>query len=231
MKVSVIVPNHGRDITPIKNVVECMPEVEFLEVDLGFERSYQRNIGIAQAKGDYIFILDSDQLPTGELIRECIDIMDDYPECGGIYIPETIVGSDWFSKLRNYERNFYTSTCIDVIRFVRREGCPFFDETLCGPEDADWELRIDGKRDTSKNHLFHFDRISLMNYLKKKAYYTKSMDKFLEKHPNAKVLQFWYRCFGVFFENGKWLRLFRHPIMAIKLYILVFIRGIIYVKR
>ena len=76
MKVSVIVPNHGRDISSIKKVVDNMPDVEFLEVDLGFERSYQRNIGIAQAKGEYIFILDSDQLPTETLILECIHIME-----------------------------------------------------------------------------------------------------------------------------------------------------------
>jgi len=231
IKVSIIVPNHGRDISATIQAVKGMPGVELIELDLMLERSKQRNIGINKAKGEYIFILDSDQVPTRELVLECIYIMEAYPTCQGIYIPEIILGDDWFTRLRKFERQFYTSTPIDVVRFVRANNCPMFDETLTGPEDADWDLRIKGEKRQSQNPLYHDDNITWREYLKKKSYYTRSMRKFLKKNPDAKVLKFTYRCFGVFMENGKWRQLLKHPILAIKLYILIFVRGIIYLRK
>lgn len=232
MKVSVVVPNHGRDISAIKKVTDALPGlVELLEIDVGLERSAQRNIGIRQAKGEYIFILDSDQVPTVELIEECIAIMERVPGCNGIYIPEIIRGDDWFTKLRSYERQFYTATPIDVVRFVRKSVCPLFNEDMSGPEDADWDLRIPPVKLQSQHPLYHDDRIPPLQYISKKAYYTRSMRIFLKENPDAKVLKFWYRVFGVFMENGKWRQLVKHPIMAFKLYCLIFIRGIIYLKK
>jgi len=231
IKVSIVVPNHGRDISAIRKVADSMEEVELLEVDLGLERSAQRNIGICSANGDYIFILDSDQVPTKPLIYECISMMERIPGLNGIFIPEIIRGDDWFTKLRNYERQFYTNTPIDCVRFVRKEKCPFFNEDMSGPEDADWDLRIPPIKLQSKHPLYHDDRIPFLDYIKKKAYYTRSMRKFHEENPDAKVLKFAYRVFGVFMERGKWKQLVKHPIMAIQLYMLIFIRAIIYLRK
>jgi len=231
IKVSVVVPNHGRDISAIRKVCDQMANVELLEIDEGKERSEQRNMGMMQAQGAYIFVLDSDQVPTQDLIWECIWIMGSNPGCNGIYIPEIILGSDPFTKLRIYERQFYTSTCIDVVRFVRRKMAPLFDESMSGPEDADWDLRIPPLKLTSKLPLYHDDQIQLGDYLKKKGYYAESMRRFAELHPGAKVLKFWYRVFGVFMEHGKWKLLVKHPIMAFKMYSLIFLRAVIYLKR
>lgn len=232
IKVSVVVPNHGRDISAIREVTDYMSEyVELIEVDVGKERSAQRNIGIEKAKGEFIFVLDSDQVPSTILIDECLDIMKKNPGCNGIFIPETIRGDDWFTRLRNFERQFYTGTCIDVVRFVRKSICPMFDDSMSGPEDADWDLRIPPIKLTSTNDLYHDDNISLFTYLKKKAYYTKSMNRFQELHPDARVLKAWYRVFGVFLEHGKWKRLLKHPFMAIKLYLLILARAIIYLRK
>ena len=231
VKVSVVVPNHGRDISAIRRVTDYMDYVELIEVDVGKERSAQRNIGIEKAQGEFIFVLDSDQVPSTMLIDECLELMRKNPACNGIFIPETIRGDDWFTRLRNYERQFYTGTCIDVVRFVRKFACPLFDESMSGPEDADWDLRIPPIKLTSFNDLYHDDQISLGNYLKKKAYYTKSMRRFQELHPGAKVLNPWYRAFWVFVEHGKWKQLLKHPIMALKLYALVFLRAIIYMRK
>ena len=231
MKVSVIVPNHGRDISPIRHVVNHMEGVELLEIDVGKERSVQRNMGIKAAKGEFLFILDSDQIPTVDLISECVEMMERVPGLNGIYIPEIILGSNWFTRLRNYERQFYTATPIDVVRFVRKSICPLFNENMSGPEDADWDLRIPPIKLQSKFSLWHDDRVSFFDYIKKKSYYTRSMQEFHKENPDAKVLRPWYRCFGVFVENGKWKQLVKHPILAAQLFILIFIRAIIYLKK
>ena len=182
MLISVVVPNNGRDISAIKECVKNMAGVELIEVDLGFERSVQRNIGIDQARGEYILILDSDQVVTPALLYECVETMRENPDVAGLYIPEQIIGKDWFTRLRNFERRFYTGTVIDCVRFVRRP-CLAFDVDITGPEDADWDIRIGGKRMITNFPLYHHDNITLMDYIKKKSYYVPGQKVFADKHP------------------------------------------------
>lgn len=229
--VSVIIPKTRKE-----DISECLetiqdqtyPHVETIVVDEGLERSLQRNIGISRAKGEFLLFLDADQFISMFLIEECVSRMRKDDEVKGIYIPEIIVTSGWFGKLRNWERQFYTSTEIDCVRFVRSKGCPLFDCGLTGPEDSDWDKKIGGKRAVSYHNLYHRDNVGVFKYLEKKAYYSKSMKAYESKWPNAKVLQFKYRCWTVFTENGKWVRLLKSPHKAIAVYILIFVRGVIY---
>jgi len=77
---------------------------------------------------------------------------------------------------------------------------------------------------------------NLKRYLKKKAYYAKSFDNYINKwgkdDPDVKK-QFgvWYRFFGVFTENGKWWRLVKHPILAMGTFTLRFLVGLQYLLR
>lgn len=224
MKVSVVVANHNRDITKLK---ESLPlHVEFIEINMGMERSAQRNIGIQRATGDIVIWLDSDQYLSDGLVDEIKDKI----RCGytAVYIPETITTKGFFGYLRNWERQFYTGTAIDVPRAVLRSHCPLFDETMSGPEDSDWGNRIKGMKATTKRCLYHQDDEKFISFLKKKAYYSKSMARYKEKWPDDKVLKFWWRCFGVFFEDGKYKRVLRRPDLFICVMGLIFLRGVIY---
>lgn len=198
-------------------------------IDIGKERSYQRNLGIKQAKGNYFLILDSDQSISSNLIHECVVYMHRGYSC--VYIPEIIIAKSFFGKVRIFERWFYTGTAVDVPRFVKRDACPMFDEDMSGPEDADWGNRIPGKRTISKSVFYHNDDIGIIEYFKKKAYYSKSMKKFIDRNPNDKVLNPFYRCFLVFVENGKWKKLVMHPILTMCLICLITVRGIIYLCK
>jgi hypothetical protein len=77
---------------------------------------------------------------------------------------------------------------------------------------------------------------NLGKYLKKKGYYATSFDTYIKKwgenDPDIKKqLGLSYRYFGVFFENGKWLKLFAHPILALGMFLLRFMVGLKFLLR
>jgi glycosyltransferase involved in cell wall biosynthesis len=231
-KVSVIIPKRkGEDITLTLLALadSVYRNFEIIVVDKGLERSAQRNIGIKKANGEYYLILDSDQHPTPHLIRECVKLM----EIGysAVYIPEYLMTKGWFGRLRNWERQFYTATPIDAVRFVRAKCCPKFDETMSGPEDSAWDRQVEGIRTTSENYILHYENVGFWGYFRKKAYYAKSMKRFAELYPNDKVLNWKWRCFKVFFEQGKWKKVLRRPDLMILVWLMILIRGVIYLWK
>lgn len=77
---------------------------------------------------------------------------------------------------------------------------------------------------------------NLNQYLEKKAYYSQDMDKYIEKWGNKdpdirKQLGMWYRFFGVFFEKGKWKTLLGKPHLALGMYGLRFLVGVVFFSR
>ena len=227
--VSIIIPTHqGRNLDQVLGAIAKSEyrNVEVVVVSEGKERSAQRNIGIDRAKGQYLLFLDSDMVITPTLIRNCLSLI---YHCHGIYIPEIIKTKGLFGRVRNWERQFYTGTAVDAVRFVRADKCPRFDEGMSGPEDSDWDRRIEHKMVLKNDCFYHYEDIGFIGYFKKKAYYAESMNKFNKANPGDKVVNFKYRCWTVFTENGKWKRLF-HPFVFI-LALTIFLRGLIYLRR
>ncbi len=228
LKTSIVVANHGRNLSVLKTSLPG--NVEFIEVNVGLERSVQRNIGIKAAKGDIILWLDSDQSLSLGLVEE-IEAILRHGFYKSVYIPEIILAKSFFGKIRAFERTFYDATAVDVPRAVLKSVCPLFNEELNGPEDADWGNRIPGMRAITRRPLYHHDDIGFLEYFRKKNYYAKSMKKYAELNPTDRVLDFKYRCFTIFVENGKWKKLVRHPILAIGILFIIFLRGIIYLRN
>jgi glycosyltransferase involved in cell wall biosynthesis len=210
--------------------------------DHGPERSAQRNFGVKQASGKYILYLDADMILSPCVVKECVD------KCEregliALYIPEIITGKGFWIKVRDFERSFYNATLIDCVRFVRKDKfleIGGFDENLTGPEDWDFDRRMRqlGNADIINSPIYHNEgKIHFKKYLDKKSYYCKSFDAYIKKWGQddstvKKQLGSWYRLFGVFIEGGKWKKLVRHPILAIGMFILRFMLGIMYcVKR
>jgi len=227
--VSIIIATHKGAERQTHNLVESIKassyrNYEIIVVNEGKERSTQRNIGIKKAKGEYIFWPDSDWVISPWLLFECVMMM---KKCDALYIPENIKTPGLFAYIRNWERQFYNGTCIDVVRFVKRDHCPLFDESLFGPEDTDWDRRVTGKRDITWISYDHYDNVGFKNYFRKKSYYAQSMDRFEKKNKDDKILDPLWRCFGVFFEDGKWKRVLKRPDLFLAVMVIIAIRGVI----
>lgn len=229
--ISIVVPTHGyRDLSNLKNSIEnsLYKNFELIIVNKNQERSIQRNFGIDQSQGEFLLWLDSDQSISPILLNECISMMQKGYDA--LYIPEVIIVNSFFGKIRAFERTFYTGTPIDCVRFLRFP-CPRFDTELHGPEDSDFDRKVEGKRGITKNVLYHHDDIQMCEYFSKKAYYAESLKKFSEKWPNDKCLNLKYRCWTVFIENGKWKKLLRRPILTLGILFIILVRGLIYVTK
>ena len=228
--VSVIIPTHKGAEKQTERCVQSVKQSNYKHIQLivineGFERSRQRNLGIERANGQYLLFLDSDMYIHPFLIDECITLLEVYD---ALYIPEIITTKGFFGRFRNWDRHFFIGTVIDVPRFVRAKDCPNFDIELSGPEDAAWDRRGVWRRGLTEFPLYHDDNVGVLGYLKKKAYYSKSMRRYAEKWKNDKAIDFWYRCIGVYTENGKWRLLIKKPHYTVALWVLLLIRGIIY---
>lgn len=209
--------------------------------DFGPERSAQRNFGLRKATGDYLLYLDCDMSLSKGVIAEAVS------KCvagsfAALYIPEKVKGEGFWAKVRDFERGFYNATPIDCVRFIRRDKfleAGDFDESLTGPEDWDFDRRVRqaGKVAIIDSPIFHDEsRFNLKGYLNKKIYYAGWLDKYIRKWGKddpivKKQLGFWYRYFGVFIENNKWIRLFLHPLLSTGMYFLKVCVGLQYLKH
>ena len=208
----------------------------------GPERSSQRNYGAEKATGKYYLYLDADMTLSPILIEEAVKILGKNPAIVGLYIPEIVIGNSFLSKVRQFERSFYNATAIDCVRFVRITALKKvggFDTTMTGPEDWDFTKKIKrlGRVAIIKSPKYHNESdITISSYVKKKSYYIKSLDAYVNKWGKddsdiKKQVGLWYRFFGVFFENGKWRRVLTQPHLFIAVLILRFLIGKAYLTR
>ena len=221
----IVVDNNSHDRT--KKIASRFTPLVY---DWGPERSAQRNFGIEKARGKYLLYLDADMILSRNVIAECFDKSEE-EKLVALYIPEKIIGRGVWIKVRKFERGFYNETCIDAVRFIRRQSAREingFDEDLNGPEDWDFDRRINtiGKVGIINACLFHNEvRFNISEYLRKKIYYLNGFPRYIEKWGRSDEIirkQFgaYYRLLVVFIENGKWKKLIHHPLLTTGMYIL-----------
>jgi glycosyltransferase involved in cell wall biosynthesis len=232
----IVVDNNSTDET--KDIARQYTDKVY---NYGPERSAQRNFGARQARGEYILYLDADMILSFAVISECVKTCEEKSAIA-LYIPERITGSGFWIKARDFERGFYNATCIDAVRFIRKDKfleVGGFDETLTGPEDWDFDRRIKPKGRTAiigspfNNNEVNF---RLKKYIKVKLFYARTFDSYINKWGKndsllKKQLGFRYRYFGVFLEKWKVFRLLSHPVLTIKMYLLRLLIGLMYISK
>ncbi len=209
--------------------------------DKGPERSAQRNFGAEKASGTYILYLDADMILSEKVISECVTkIKED--QAIGLYIPEVIVGSGFWIKVRNFERSFYNETCIDAVRFILKEKfieIGGFDPNFFVAEDWDLDRRLSSKYNllAITANIFHNEgRFSIIKYLNKKSHYSTAFSGYINKWGKndriiKKQLGVYYRFLGVFVEKGKWKKLIKHPLLSLSMWLLRLFVGLSFLAK
>jgi glycosyltransferase involved in cell wall biosynthesis len=227
----ILVDNASSDRT----VELARPRLDQLLV-CGPERSAQRNEGVRIARAPLVMYLDADMRLSPTVVEEALALLAAQPDVVALYIPEIVIGSGYWIRVRNFERGFYDATVIDAVRVVRRAAflaIGGFDLSLCGPEDWDLDRRLleHGTLRLIRAPLYHDEgAFNLRRYIRKKMYYARSFAAYAAKwhndHVVRKQLGAWYRFVGVFIEDGKWRRLLRHPLLTAGMYLLRALVGV-----
>ena len=234
----IVVDNHSTDKTnavakKLADKIYLLPRGKWVKNP----RGAQLNFGVAKSHGEIIFFPDADMTFDKKLLEEALDIIHK-KKIDALYIPEVIRGKGFFGKIRNFERSFYNTTCIDAVRIVTKklyQKVDGFDDKNIrfGPDDWDFTKRIKRLTDRisiTKNKLYHHEEnLKMATYFSKKSNYSQSFKEYIAKwgtdDPDIKK-QFGlvYRYFTVYIENGKW----RYFISALQLTIgMYFIRSIV----
>ncbi len=151
----------------------------------GGERSIQRNFGIKKSKFEKILFLDSDMIISKNLIKKINDKLDEYD---AIYIEEMILGENLFNKIRRHERKLYSGTYIDCVRAFKKKifnKVGGFDESLTGPEDWDFNNKINLKY---KTHLLEIKKINFNGKVSENNY----IDTFIKN--NISINELYSQC-------------------------------------
>mgnify|MGYP003820445855 CR=1 FL=1 len=149
----IVVDNASTDDT--KAIARRSTELVF---DKGPERSAQRNFGmLSVATGTYVMFLDADMILSKTVVRRAVEKLGQGRHVA-LFIPEIVLGSDYFPSVRRFERSFYDGTVIDGVRIIRKDSFAAvggFDTSLTGPED--WDLDKKLKRIGSIGLLSRYD--------------------------------------------------------------------------
>lgn len=136
---TIVVDNNSVDAT--RDLAEKYTKKIYI---LGPERSKQRNFGmIEKAQGEYVIYIDADMILSPILIESCVNFIKK-TKSKALHIEEIVLGKNYLSTVRRFERGFYSGTVIDGARFfhqptfVKSGG---FDENLfVKGSGEDWDI-------------------------------------------------------------------------------------------
>lgn len=222
----IVVDNNSSDKT--SHIAKIFTNKVF---NFGPERSAQRNFGAEKAQGSYFLFLDADMQLTKNVVKECIELMQNDEKIGAINIPEISIGSNFWENIKAYERSFYNKEgdiITDAARFFKREvfeKIKGYDEKITGPEDwdiTDRVLKNGFKIGRVEAKIYHLERIpSLFSLLKKKFYYGLDVHKYLGKQKisiiGPKTIYFLRPSF---YKNPN--KIFSHPILFVAMFMMLF---------
>lgn len=192
------------------------------------ERTTAKNYASRKANGTFVLFIDSDMVLEPTVIEQCVKAMQ-APDVGGIVIPEKSTGLGFWVKVRDFERSFYYGTKVESARFFRTNDVlevGGFDEEVIMYEESTLPQRIEkiGLKTSVRVSSFIIhdeDNFQLINWLRKKRYYSYSAKMYTQKYKSYSQQQLGVRNrAGIYIGNRNWITLVKHPILGIGLVIL-----------
>ncbi len=187
-KVSVIIPAYNKAELTVKAVISVLRQtydnIEIIVVDDGsidntraklrvydyfykINYMYQenkgacnaRNLGIRLASGDYIALLDCDDIYYPEKIAKSVKYLEENPDCGFVYTNAYLIDAndEWVSNYSDLGQKqndeivselFFNNVICNSTSVVRKEcfeKVGLFDEKIFIPADWDMSLRLSEK--------------------------------------------------------------------------------------
>ncbi len=212
----IVVDNHSTDDSA--NIAAASGARVF---QAGPERSAQRNAGIREARGSFVFIADSDMAFEPDVIAQCVERI---RSANAVAVPEISHGKGFWSACKSFERSFYVDDAtVSAARFFRKEdvlSAGGYDDRLLGGEDWDLSMRVVGQGVLGFTQAYiHHDegRIGLLQSFRKKRYYGAGVRRFLAKHGQEGWKRMSPARAGVFKQPA---RLAAHPFLTAGMFVL-----------
>lgn len=219
--VSIIVPSYNSAATiqtcldSVKN--QTYPNIEIIVVDksstdgtreaaaragvrlltAGPERSCQVNAGVKEARGQYVYRVDSDFIVGKDVVAECVESCEKYNLEGVVVHNSSDPTVSFWSKVRKFERDMHKKSSTNVaLRFVRTTvwiDLGGLDESLVAGEDYDFHNRF-----VRKGYAFSFSESgeihlgepkTLSDVVRKHYSYGKTLLKFARRDPLLASIQ------------------------------------------
>jgi glycosyltransferase involved in cell wall biosynthesis len=180
---TIVVDNASSDAT-----LEIASRFECSVLEIGPERSAQRNHGARNAGGTHLLFVDSDMVLEPNVVADCVFAA--RSGATAAIIPEVSFGEGFWARCKRLERSCYVGDDdIEAARFYERElfvRLGGFDEELNGPEDWDLSRRAAsaGAGIARVPSLIRHDEghLELADLLRKKFRYGKSYPAYRRKH-------------------------------------------------
>jgi glycosyltransferase involved in cell wall biosynthesis len=180
-------------------------------------RAKARNIGILHAHGRFVLCIDSDMKLTRNVIKDCVSIFQRHRKIGGVVIPERSVGSNFWSKVRDFERSFYIGTDVESARFFPRdialkakgyeENVVFYEESTLPQKIAALGYNV---KPRITSYILHHEPRPIY-WLKKKYEYAKTLRIYFNKYNASQQANIIYR--ALLFLRDK--RFYSKPLLAL----------------
>jgi glycosyltransferase involved in cell wall biosynthesis len=211
------------------NTIHIVQKYDVKIFPMSGERTRAKNFGLTNSSSDFVLFVDSDMVLEKTVIEECVAVIPSDVSIGGVIIPERTIGNGFWVKVRDFERKMYYGTKIESARFFKKElavRVGGFDEDVVFYEESILPQKIEelGYSVTTRIRAFishDENNFDLLKWLRKKRYYSKSSQKYIQSYPSYAKLQFGvsYRIKS-FTTNGNWKLLVRQPVLTLGLFIL-----------
>jgi glycosyltransferase involved in cell wall biosynthesis len=214
-KIKIVVDNFSTDATP-----EIAKKYADIFLQIGPERSAQRNYGVENAKGELIAIIDSDMVLSEKVTEECVGLYFNNKGVGGIIVPEESFGVGFWAQCKKLERSYYVGVSwMEAARVFPKEiytNLGGYNTELVSGEDWDLSQRasVIGYLGRIKSYIYHNEgNLSLYKTLKKKYYYATKFAKYLKNTTsnNANQQISIIKRYALFFTNPK--KIYNNPFL------------------